>query len=79
MHTMSTPNELLRSRRRHAAPAALDRFSRRIARVAAVLDLWFDRARSRRELRGMDDRMLRDIGAAPQDAAREADKYFWEE
>lgn len=35
------------------------------------------RIRSRAELRGLDTRMLRDIGLRREDALREANKPFW--
>ncbi|MCK8782791.1 DUF1127 domain-containing protein [Roseomonas sp. NAR14] len=43
---------------------------------------WFRRARTaivtRRELAAMDERMLADIGLSRSDAAREANRPFWE-
>ena len=46
---------------------------------AAVLVGWYERARQRRQLARLDDRLLRDIGLNRIDAAREADKPFWRE
>jgi len=48
-----------------------------IVRLADELLDWADRARSRRELRTLDDRALHDIGVSRYDAEREADKPFW--
>ncbi|MEE8445811.1 MAG: DUF1127 domain-containing protein [Alphaproteobacteria bacterium] len=43
-----------------------------------VYNLWRDRARQRRRLLELDDRMLRDIGVTRSDVVRESDKPFWE-
>jgi uncharacterized protein YjiS (DUF1127 family) len=47
--------------------------------VTAVekLLMWRDRARSRRVLLGMDDRMLSDIGIDRASALREGERPFW--
>jgi uncharacterized protein YjiS (DUF1127 family) len=39
--------------------------------------VWARRACARRELAGLDMRMLRDIAVTPSEAAREYDKPFW--
>ena len=39
--------------------------------------LWYDRARSRRALLGMDDRMLQDIGIDRASAQVEGARPFW--
>lgn len=44
----------------------------------SVLD-WLDRARERRALARLDDRMLADIGLGRAEAWAEADKPFWRE
>lgn len=51
------------------------RMQRAIGRVADTLALWHFRARSRRELEQLDDRLLRDAGVDP----AEANKPFWRE
>ncbi len=38
---------------------------------------WYGRARERRALAHLDERMLRDIGISAADARREAAKPFW--
>ncbi len=38
---------------------------------------WHDRVRSRRILRALDDRMLRDLGLSRCDAEQEGGKPFW--
>ena len=43
-----------------------------------VYNLWRDRARQRRRLLELDDRLLSDIGVTRSDAVRESDKPFWE-
>lgn len=43
-----------------------------------TLILWCDRARQRRRLERLDDRLLRDIGIDRVDALKEARKPFWE-
>lgn len=45
--------------------------------VVDTLLMWQERAFQRRALRGMDDRLLRDIGLSPLDAEREGRKPFW--
>jgi uncharacterized protein YjiS (DUF1127 family) len=51
---------------------------RRLARgVPSTLALWAARARQRRELLELDDRLLRDIDVSRTDAEREARKPFW--
>ena len=63
-----------------AAPAVAPRTrpARRIARDAFEhLFVWLTRARSRRALAELDDRMLRDIGVDRATAAQEARKHFW--
>ncbi len=48
--------------------------------VAPLLDLfstWFERVRERRQLRALDDRMLKDIGLTRADVEYETQKRFW--
>ncbi len=42
-----------------------------------TLKLWYGRARQRRQLRRLDDRLLRDIGIDRIAARRESEKPFW--
>ena len=46
-------------------------------RAADTLLTWQERARQRRMLAMLDDRMLDDIGIGHVDVLREADKPFW--
>jgi uncharacterized protein YjiS (DUF1127 family) len=51
--------------------------SRALLRVTLVVVQWDLRRRTRRDLRGLTDFMLRDLGLDPCSAAREASKPFW--
>ncbi len=46
-------------------------------RIAALLGLWRERARTREALAQVDERSLRDAGIAPTQAAFEANQPFW--
>jgi uncharacterized protein YjiS (DUF1127 family) len=45
--------------------------------ILSIIGEWRRRIESRRELAGLCDRALRDIGITRVDAMREADKPFW--
>lgn len=45
--------------------------------LGAILRNWRHRSRSRNELRGLDARMLRDIGLTRAQTMSEAEKPFW--
>jgi uncharacterized protein YjiS (DUF1127 family) len=47
------------------------------SKTIRVLTVWRERARQRRALIGLDDRMLRDIGVTRVDAQQEYEKPFW--
>ena len=49
-----------------------------IAAIAVTAMHWHDRARERRELRGLPDHALKDFGASRADAEREGSKPFWQ-
>ncbi|GAB2595701.1 hypothetical protein GCM10027034_31340 [Ramlibacter solisilvae] len=49
-----------------------------IERVVATLRQWRQRARSRRELAGLDGYLLRDIGVSWSQAQFESGKRFWQ-
>ncbi len=58
--------------RHHAAP------TRKSTTVSiALLNLWIERSRGRRELRNADARLLDDIGISRADAIIESKKPFW--
>jgi uncharacterized protein YjiS (DUF1127 family) len=65
----------------HAAVATVQ-FPMRIAGALAggVLTLvnWQERARARRQLAELDDRLLRDLGLTRGDVYKESRKHFWE-
>jgi uncharacterized protein YjiS (DUF1127 family) len=47
--------------------------------VIETVSLWRDRARQRRQLAVLDERLLADIGINRCDVMRECDKRFWED
>lgn len=49
----------------------------RLRRAAGLLLTWHARARQRRQLLALDDRMLRDIGLTRADVLAESSKPFW--
>ena len=51
--------------------------AQRLAAAFALIGTWHDRARQRRELSRLDERLLRDIGVSRYDALAEARKPFW--
>jgi uncharacterized protein YjiS (DUF1127 family) len=51
---------------------------RAIAAVATIVTRWSERAAQRRLLATLDDRLLDDIGVSRVEAAREANKPFWQ-
>jgi uncharacterized protein YjiS (DUF1127 family) len=46
-------------------------------RLLAIVFEWHERARQRRGLYALDERMLKDIGITSVDVEREAGKPFW--
>jgi len=59
--------------------AGLARWIGRGAALALTALLsWQERARQRRALEGLDDRLLKDIGLSRADVFREAAKRFWQ-
>ena len=60
-----------------SAPSLRPGFARTIAAAAALPGRWLHRARSRRALRTLDVRALRDIGLSAAAARREAALPFW--
>ena len=63
--------------RRHTPVRSVTGFGRLAARAVALVQLWQERARGRRELQRLDNHMLKDIGLNRIDALREAEKPFW--
>lgn len=58
-------------------PAARDPLADAGAKCRTVWDAWQQRARQRRQLAGLDDWQLEDIGISRAEAQREAAKPFW--
>ena len=50
---------------------------RGIRRIVAAIRLWRERARSRQELRALDDRLLKDIGVRREGLGYEFPQLFW--
>ncbi len=46
-------------------------------RISQTLNMWYDRARQRRHLAMLDDRLLRDIGVDRATVMEEVSKPFW--
>ncbi len=53
------------------------RLRRDAVELLRLLLVWQDRERQRHHLRGLDDRMLKDMGLSHADVAHEAAKPFW--
>jgi uncharacterized protein YjiS (DUF1127 family) len=67
-------------RRVEAAVSARDPFAGSLKLVTSLVDSlsrWRERARGRRLLMEMDERLLKDIGISRSDAYRESRKPFW--
>lgn len=58
--------------------STLPPLDRRMAYAREILNYWMERARTRRQLRALDDRILEDIGMTRDQAAAESAKYFWQ-
>lgn len=48
-----------------------------LLRVVAILELWSERRRQRRALRGLSDHMLKDVGLSRGQAEYEGRRPFW--
>jgi uncharacterized protein YjiS (DUF1127 family) len=58
---------------------AMRRLSSGVTQVVATLQVWRDRAYSRRNLFDLDERMMRDIGVSHSQWWHETNKPFWRE
>ena len=58
--------------------AAWTSLNRTIEHAVDTILTWHERAKTRRQLLMLDDRLLRDIGITRLDARGEADKPFWQ-
>ncbi len=52
-------------------------FGQFLLRISLTLNMWYDRARQRRHLAQLDDRLLSDIGVDRATAMQEVSKPFW--
>ena len=75
--SLSVPRIPPYARRRHPIEVA-DLIAKRLRDALAVIEAWRERARQRRALARLDDRMLNDIGLTREQADREICKLFWE-
>ncbi len=62
----------------YQAPRFAERLGGLLAALAEAPDKWFERIQQRRELAGLDDRMLEDIGLDRDIVEREIAKPFWQ-
>jgi uncharacterized protein YjiS (DUF1127 family) len=61
----------------HLARRRVGDLAMRLRRAVDLLLTWRERARQRRQLRSLNDRMLRDIGITRADVMAESSKPFW--
>lgn len=61
-----------------AGPSAVQQAPGFLSRALDTLAEWHERARQRRRLMELDDRLLKDIGLTRADVARETSKPFWQ-
>lgn len=64
--------------RTQAVPARTSNLIVALSQAADTLFLWQGRARQRRQLAGLDARLLRDMGISRGEALAEASKPFWQ-
>jgi uncharacterized protein YjiS (DUF1127 family) len=62
---------------RAALPGARSTWQTRLADAVDLLLTWHERARERRQLLGLSDHMLHDIGVGRAEVEAEASKPFW--
>ncbi len=55
----------------------MDQISLYLSALWETLFTWRERARQRRHLASLEDRLLKDMGISRADAGREASKPFW--
>lgn len=57
----------------------VNRIENAAASVSGMVKVWVARSRDRRQLAGLNDRMLEDIGLNRIDVAVETGKFFWQQ
>ena len=72
MHTINSTADLADLSARPSAP-----WRDTVRASLRLIALWRERARQRQALASLDERLLRDIGLTPYDAAYECNKPFW--
>jgi uncharacterized protein YjiS (DUF1127 family) len=61
----------------HLARRRVGDLAMRLRRAVDLLLTWRERARQRRQLRSLNDHMLRDLGLTRADVMAESSKPFW--
>lgn len=69
--------EVLSEGRARQSRRLLETLGRRLLAAWLLLESWQERARQRRALLALDDRLLKDIGVSRADALHEGRKPFW--
>lgn len=73
-----TAYQLLHGHVGHTSEGWLGTSIRSIGKGTEILSLWYKRARARRRLVDLDDRILSDIGMTRFEAEQEYRKFFWQ-
>lgn len=69
--------EVLQERQAQRASSGWRKFKRCLLMLWLRIESWQERARQRRALLALDERLLKDIGLTRADAVREGRKPFW--
>lgn len=70
-------NGSFRGRRQAHSDHSTSAVAAAVGHIATMLLMWHERGRQRRQLLGLGDRELRDIGVSRAEAGSEGDKPFW--
>jgi uncharacterized protein YjiS (DUF1127 family) len=70
-------NQIVESRVSYQTAGPRPSLGRLLLQTPELLNLWYERARQRRNLARLDDRLLRDIGIDRATALGEISKPFW--
>lgn len=77
--TSVTLRQTLNSLQRPGVRAGSRTMAMWLLRLWRIVEIWQERARQRRQLLELDERLLKDIGVSRADAERIGRKPFWEE